>query len=311
MEFQAAYRHLLPHGQLDARAEEARRHLVDCDLCARDCRADRLEGLAGVVCHTGENVVVHSYGAHHGEEAAISGWKGSGTIFFSWCSLRCEYCQNWQIGRHGTGRELDATGLADCMLRLQDEGCHNINLVTPSHVVSQIIEAVAIAAYSGLNLPLVYNTGGYDSLPALRLLDGIVDIYMPDMKYGEAAAARRLSHARDYVDVNRAAVREMYRQVGDLQIDRDGVARRGLLVRHLVLPGDAAATSKVLGFVSRELSPATYVNLMDQYRPCFHASRYPPLDRRLSREEFESATRCASRLGLTRFDRERMAPARS
>jgi putative pyruvate formate lyase activating enzyme len=272
---------------------------------------NRLGSLAGIVCHTGKNAVVHSYGAHHGEEAPIRGWNGSGTIFFSWCSLRCEYCQNWEIGRHGIGREMGASRLADCMLKLQDEGCHNINLVTPSHVVSQIIEAVAIAAYSGLKIPLVYNTGGYDSLPALRLLDGIVDIYMPDMKYGDAAVARRLSHARDYVNVNRAAVKEMYRQVGDLQIDRNGIARRGLLVRHLVLPGDAAATGKVLEFVSRELSPVTFVNLMDQYRPCFHASRYPPLDRRLNRAEFESAMLCASRLGLTRLDRDRMVPGPS
>jgi putative pyruvate formate lyase activating enzyme len=246
--------------------------------------------------------VVHSYGPHHGEEKPISGHAGSGTIFFSWCSLRCEYCQNWEIGRRGIGREQPPGRLAGIMLDLQAAGCHNINLVTPSHVVSQIIEAIAIAAREGLNIPLVYNTGGYDSLAALQLLDGIVDIYMPDMKYGESRAARRFSHARDYVEINRAAVLEMHRQVGDLDIGPDGVALRGLLIRHLVLPGDAAATGKVLEFIHDHLPARTYINLMDQYRPCYRASRLPPLDRRPCREEIEAAVLRAHRLGLYRLD---------
>jgi putative pyruvate formate lyase activating enzyme len=289
-------------GRLEARAQQARQHLADCDLCARDCRVNRFDGIAGAVCHTGEKAVVHSYGPHHGEEQPIRGHGGSGTIFFSWCSLRCEYCQNWEIGRRGIGREQTPEGLAGIMLELQAAGCHNINLVTPSHVVSQIIEAVAIAAPAGLDIPLVYNTGGYDSLAALRLLDGIVDIYMPDMKYGHAGAARRFSHARDYVKINRDAVLEMHRQVGELQIGDDGVASRGLLIRHLVLPGDAAATGEVLKFIHDRLPARTYVNLMDQYRPCYRAGKLPPLHRRPSREEIEAAVLCAHRLGLYRLD---------
>jgi putative pyruvate formate lyase activating enzyme len=249
--------------------------------------------------------VVHSYGPHHGEEDPLRGTSGSGTIFFAWCNLRCVYCQNWDISQKGIGREVSPQELAGMMLELQGMGCHNINLVSPSHVVAQVIAAVAIAAEKGLRLPLVYNTGGYDSPEALRLLDGIVDIYMPDMKYADPENARRYSRARDYVSVNRAAVKEMHRQVGDLVLDESEIALRGLLVRHLVLPGDLAGTAEVASFLARQVSADTYVNLMDQYHPCYRADRYPPLDRLLSTEEYALALDEARRAGLHRFDRPR------
>ncbi len=257
------------------------------------------------MCRTGERAVVHSHGPHHGEEAPLSGWRGSGTIFFSWCSLRCEFCQNWDISQRGVGQEVDAGGLSEIMLALQSRGCHNINLVTPSHVVAQILEAVLLAARGGLTLPLVYNTGGYDSAEALALLDGVIDIYMPDMKYGDSATAREFSHVRDYWKVNRAAVREMHRQVGDLVLDERGLARRGLLVRHLVMPGGVSGTETVLRFLAGEVSRNTYVNIMDQYRPCYRAFEHPPLDRPLRRDEFAQAIAAAERLGLQRLDEHR------
>jgi putative pyruvate formate lyase activating enzyme len=255
------------------------------------------------VCRTGERAVVHSFAPHHGEEYPLRGCNGSGTIFFSWCNLRCQYCQNWDISQKGLGREVAPRELAAMMLSLQAVGCHNINFVSPSHVVAQIIEAVHLAARRGLRLPLVYNTGGCDSAEALALLDGIIDIYMPDMKYGDSTIARRYSHVRDYVAYNQAAVREMHRQVGDLMLDGNGIALRGLLVRHLVLPGDLAGTQRVLSFLAREISADTYLNLMDQYRPCYRADDYPPLDRRLTQAEYRDALDLAQHYGLRRLDR--------
>jgi putative pyruvate formate lyase activating enzyme len=260
------------------------------------------------VCRTGARARVHSFGPHHGEEDPLRGRQGSGTIFFSWCNLRCVYCQNWEISQKGLGREVEAGELAQMMLSLQAQGCHNINLVSPSHVVAQIIDAVAIAAARGLRLPLVYNSGGYDSLEALALLDGIIDIYMPDMKYGDARLARRYSKVRDYVRVNQAAVREMHRQVGDLILDERGIARRGLLLRHLVLPANIAGTEQVLAFVAREISPDTYLNLMDQYYPCYRAADYPALRGRLSEAEYRHALHLAERFGLRRLDKRQAPP---
>jgi putative pyruvate formate lyase activating enzyme len=301
--WEPAYLALLAAGELERRAALAWEHLSDCDLCARYCRVDRLESTRGAVCRTGERAVVHSYGPHHGEEDPLRGWAGSGTIFFTWCNLRCVFCQNWEISQKGIGREVGTDELAAIMLRLQHQGCHNINLVTPSHVVAQVLAALCVAARQGLCLPLVYNTGGYDSPEALALLDGVVDIYMPDMKYGDSQTAHRYSHVRDYWEVNRAAVKEMHRQVGDLVLDRNGLARRGLLVRHLVLPGDLANTEQVLSFIADEISPKTYVNLMDQYHPCYRAGEYPPLDRRLTPLEFARAQTTATQCGLQRLDR--------
>jgi putative pyruvate formate lyase activating enzyme len=295
------YLKLLESGELERRASEAWRHMEDCDLCARYCRVNRMETIKGAVCRTGERAVVHSHGPHHGEEDPLRGWNGSGTIFFSWCNLRCVYCQNWDISQKGCGRDVGPGELARMMLELQAKGCHNINFVSPSHVVAQIIDAVTIAAKGGLELPLVYNTGGYDSLEGLRLLDGIIDIYMPDMKYADSTKAHHFSHVRNYVEINRAAVREMHRQVGDLAIDENGIARRGLLVRHLVLPENVSGTDEVLAFLAEEISPDTYVNVMDQYRPCYRAEENPPLDRRITRGEFDQAKVRAADLGLHRF----------
>jgi putative pyruvate formate lyase activating enzyme len=301
--FEAGYLELLRSGELVRRVEAARHHLEDCDLCARYCHVNRRESLRGVVCRTGERAVVYSYGPHHGEEECLRGWRGSGTVFFSWCNLRCVFCQNWEISWKGQGREVTAEELAGMMLELQKAGCHNLNFVSPSHVVAQILEAVRLAAEKGLRLPLVYNTGGYDSLEALALLDGVVDIYMPDMKYGDPELAHRYSHVRDYVRYNQAAVREMHRQVGDLVIDDEGLARRGLLVRHLILPEGIAGSERVLTFLAEEISASTYLNLMDQYRPCYRAGNYPELDRPITSPEYEEALETARRLGLTHLDR--------
>jgi putative pyruvate formate lyase activating enzyme len=296
------YRALVRSGELARRVDEARRHLADCDLCARYCRVNRIEGIRGAVCRTGARAVVNSYGPHHGEEDPLRGRGGSGTVFFSRCNLRCVFCQNWEISWKGEGRERSPQELAGMMLALQQAGCHNINFVSPSHVVAQILEAVLIAAERGLRLPLVYNTGGYDSAEALALLDGVIDIYMPDMKYGDSDLAHRYSHVRDYVAVNRAAVREMHRQVGDLVIDEAGIARRGLLVRHLVLPDRIAGTEAVLAFLGGEISPDTYLNLMDQYRPCHRAGEATGLDRRLAPSEYREAVAIARACGLSRLD---------
>ncbi len=233
----------------------------------------------------------------------LRGRNGSGTIFFSWCNLRCVFCQNWDISQKGVGRAVEPAELAHMMLDLQAQGCHNINFVTPSHVVAQIIAAVEIAAREGLVLPLVYNTGGYDSLEALELLDGVVDIYMPDMKYGNTGTARRYSHVRDYVEVNRTAVREMHRQVGDLVLDDEGIARRGLLVRHLVLPDNIAGTDSILEFLAGEISTETFLNVMDQYRPCYRADEYPLLGRRVTNTEVSQALAWAEAAGFKRLAR--------
>ena len=275
------------------------------DLCARYCHVNRRQTTRGALCRTGEHAVINSFGPHHGEEDPLRGWNGSGTLFFSWCSLRCLFCQNWEISQKGRGFEAAPQSLADMMLVLQAQGCHNINLVTPSHAVAQIIAGVAIAAQLGLRLPLVYNTGGYDSPEALALLDGLIDIYMPDMKYGDPNIARKYSKIKDYVDVNFAAVREMHRQVGDLQLDEHGIAQRGLLVRHLVLPGELAGSDAVLAFLANEISTNTYLNLMDQYRPCYRAADYPPLDRSLTTEEYNEALLLAKKHGLWRLDHRR------
>ena len=295
-----AYLSLAETGELARRVAVAWRHLEDCDLCARYCHVNRRETIKGAVCRTGERATVHSHGPHHGEEDPLRGWNGSGTIFFSWCNLRCVYCQNWDISQKGLGRDADPEDLAGLMLDLQAQGCHNINFVTPSHVVAQLIAAVEIAARQGLALPLVYNTGGYDSPQALRLLDGIIDIYMPDMKYGDSDKAHDFSHVRDYVDVNRAAVKEMHRQVGDLALNQHGLAVRGLVVRHLVLPENVSGTDAVLEYIAEEISADTYVNLMDQYRPCYRADENPPLDRPITSREYAQARAWAESRGLHR-----------
>jgi putative pyruvate formate lyase activating enzyme len=300
--FEPGYVRLFRSGILASRAKQAFREMENCDLCARYCYVNRLVTTTGAVCRTGERAVVHSFGPHHGEEAVLRGWNGSGTIFFSWCNLRCVFCQNWEISQKGIGREVEPKEIASMMLGLQAQGCHNINLVSPTHVVAQVLAAIDIAAEKGLHLPLVYNTGGYDSLEALALLDGVIDIYMPDMKYGKSETARNYSRVRNYTEVNQRAVKEMHRQVGDLVTDEKGLAVHGLLIRHLVLPDDLAGSEKVLAFIASEISCNTYVNIMDQYRPCYHAAEVPPLNRAITRGEVSKVLELARRYGLRRLD---------
>ncbi len=301
----AAYIELYHSGELRARVEAATALLQSCRVCPRQCGANRLEGEAGK-CRTQRQARVSSYGPHLGEESPLVGRHGSGTVFFTNCNLRCVFCQNYSISQLGAGETVSKEELARMMLSLQDRRCHNINLVSPTHVVPQILEALELAIELGLHLPLVYNSGGYDSPETLRLLDGIVDIYMPDMKYSDAKVAEELSGIEDYPSVNRAAIQEMHRQVGDLQIDRDGVAQRGLLLRHLVLPADLAGTEAVVRFISQEISPDTYVNIMAQYRPCYKASDFPSLARPISAAEFQQAIHLARRAGLHRLDRDQL-----
>jgi len=263
---------------------------------------NRLAGDAGK-CHSHREVMVSSYGPHFGEETPLVGEYGSGTIFFTNCNLRCQFCQNYSISQLGEGQKVSKEELAYIMLSLQAKGCHNINLVSPTHVISQILEALELAVESGLHLPLVYNSGGYDSVETLRILDGIIDIYMPDMKYDDEETARKLSGIENYPEINKAAVKEMHRQTGDLKINEEGVAQRGLLVRHLVLPHDLAGTKGIVNFLSKEISRNTYVNIMAQYRPCYKALQIPGLDRRISSTEFHEALSLAREVGLTRLDK--------
>jgi putative pyruvate formate lyase activating enzyme len=248
--------------------------------------------------------MVSAYHPHFGEEAPLVGRRGSGTIFFTSCSLLCVFCQNWEISHLMQGEEISHRRLGEMMVELQAMGCHNINLVTPTHMVPQILTALPYAVEMGLAIPLVYNTGGYDRVETLRLLDGVIDIYMPDIKFMDPVQAGRYTAAGDYPQVVRAAVREMHRQVGDLVIDRYGLARKGLLVRHLVMPGGVAGTREVMRFVAREISPDTYVNLMDQYRPCGQADRYPEIDRPITAEEFKEALEATRQEGIHRLDSE-------
>jgi putative pyruvate formate lyase activating enzyme len=303
--FTPAYIALLESGELRERVRAAYKRLEACDICPRRCAVNRRGGPERAealgVCRTGEEAVVSSTGPHFGEESPLVGRRGSGTIFFAWCNLRCRYCQNDSISQKGEGVPLSPEQVASLMLDLQDRGCHNINFVSPSHVVPQVLAATLIAARAGLRVPLVYNTGGYDSIETLALLDGVFDIYMPDMKYGDAAVAERYSGVVEYPAINQAAVTEMHRQVGDLALDERGIAQRGLLVRHLVLPEGLAGTAEVVSFLGA-LSRDTYLNLMDQYRPCYQASELPPLDRRITRAEYLGAVRLAHEAGLHRLD---------
>lgn len=304
--FKPAYLNLLETGVFQDRVKEAYARLAHCDICAHNCGIDRLAGEVGI-CRTGDRAKVGSYGPHLGEEDPLRGIQGSGTIFFTRCNLRCQYCQNHDISQTDTGYEVEPKELAEIMLDLQDRGCHNINFVSPSHVVPQILCAVWIAAQAGLTIPLVYNTGGYDSLSSLILLDGVIDIYMPDMKYADSGIATQLSKIPDYPHLNQDAVKEMHRQVGDLEVDKRGIATRGLLVRHLILPENLAGTDQIVRFLAEEISTQTYLNLMDQYRPAYRAQQYPKINRPITRQEYNSAIHFAHEAGLTRLDKRRGA----
>lgn len=293
------------NGTLAKRIGQALAALGCCELCPRRCRVDRTAGETGV-CKTGRNAIVASYAPHFGEEAPLVGRCGSGTVFFSNCNLNCAFCQNFEISRGEEGSEVTANQLARMMLDLQKRGVHNINFVSPSHIVPQILEALPKAIEGGLDIPLVYNSGGYDSVETLCLLDGIVDIYMPDIKFSSDISALFYCAAPDYPQVAREAVREMHRQAGDLQLDERGRAVRGLLVRHLVMPDGLAGTREVMRFLADEISPGTYVNIMDQYRPCGDIREFKELLRRITPEEYDEALAAAREAGLSRLDsRER------
>jgi putative pyruvate formate lyase activating enzyme len=306
--FPPAYLGLWHSGELERRVELALQKLADCALCPRNCHVNRLEDNKKV-CKTGRYAIVSSYFAHFGEERCLRGSRGSGTIFFSWCNLRCVFCQNYEISWLGEGQVTRPGELADMMLRLQDQGCHNINLVTPEHVVPQILEALLLAVEQGLSLPLIYNTSAYDSLDSLALMNGVVDIYMPDFKFWNPEHARRYAKAPDYPETARRAIKEMHRQVGSLVIEENGVALRGVLLRHLVMPGGVAGTPDIMQWIARELDPETYVNLMAQYRPACRvtATEYPEIDRSITASEFRQAIDAFHAAGLSRLDSNTVA----
>ncbi len=289
----------LSRSELQSRFEELREKLKDCDLCPLECGVNRLAGEKGR-CNSGEELLVSSVSPHHGEEQPLVGRYGSGTVFLSNCNLGCVYCQNYELSQLGSGRKMNPAEVAERTLELQTRGCHNVNWVSPTHFVPHLVEGLIEARDRGLEVPIVYNTGGYESLETLQLLDGIVDIYMPDMKYSSDKLGREYSGVPDYWEVNKKAVKEMHRQVGDLQVDASGIAQRGLLIRHLVLPEGISGTEEVLRFIAEELSRNSYVNVMGQYRPCWKASEYDELGRPVTGREMEKAMNLARELGLDR-----------
>ena len=304
--FEAAYIKSFEKGLLQKKIQAAYKILNSCTLCPRQCRINRMSGETGS-CKTAKQAWVSSYNPHFGEEAPLVGTHGSGTIFFTHCNLMCLFCQNFDISHEGYGREVSDKQLAAMMVALQQQGCHNINFVTPSHVVPQILSALAIAIQQGLSVPLVYNSGGYDLPATLRLLEGVFDIYMPDFKFWDAQVAETACQAKDYPQIARRALREMHRQVGDLKIDENGIAQKGLLIRHLVLPGGLAGTREIMRFIAREISTNSYVNIMSQYRPCGRAAEIKGFSSLLSKVDFQTALREAAAEGITRLDQPRRA----
>jgi putative pyruvate formate lyase activating enzyme len=306
--FEPAYRFLSAE-QIRSRVEAGLRELEDCCACPRDCHVNRMANETKV-CNTGRDARVSSAFPHFGEEDCLRGWAGSGTIFFSLCNLRCVFCQNWDISQRSDGKEFPAERIAEMMLGLQEQGCHNINFVTPEHVLPQMLEAIAAAISRGLRLPVVYNTSAYDSVESLKLLDGIVDIYMPDFKFWERATAKRLAKAPDYPQRARDAIEEMHRQVGPLRFAPNGLARRGVLVRHLVMPGQTEEAAAIFRWLAEDLSADTFVNIMGQYRPEYEVgqispggdAKYSQINRRPSQDEMRCARRAARDAGLWRFD---------
>jgi putative pyruvate formate lyase activating enzyme len=288
----------LNEAQFKERINQAYSYLLSCRLCPHQCGVNRKIGQTGF-CRSTIQVQISSYNAHFGEEPPISGIHGSGTIFFTNCTLCCVYCQNYPISQLGHGNPISVSDLSRIMLDLQKQKCHNINFVTPTHFVPQIIEAIELSRSSGLHIPLVYNTSGYESIETLQLLDGIIDIYLPDAKYGDNVISEKYSRAENYFSVMKESIKEMYRQVGDLKIDQNGTAVSGLLVRHLVLPHNLAGTDKVLKWIAEKISKETYISLMAQYFPAFQASKYPALSRRINQGEYRKAREAFKRHGLT------------
>jgi putative pyruvate formate lyase activating enzyme len=304
--FEPAYIKTFEKGLLRKKIHAAYKILNSCNLCPRRCRANRIAGETGV-CKTAKQAWVSSYNPHFGEEAPLVGTHGSGTIFFTHCNLMCLFCQNFDISHEGYGQEVSDMQLAAMMLALQQQGCHNINFVTPSHVVPQILSALEIAIQQGLFVPLVYNSGGYDLPATLKLLEGVFDIYMPDFKFWDPEVAESVCQAKDYPEIACSALREMHRQVGDLKVSENGIAQKGLLIRHLVLPGGLAGTREVMRFIARELSINSYVNIMPQYRPCGRAAEIEGLNALLSQADFQTALQEAAAEGITRLDQPRRA----
>jgi len=301
MRYQPSYIQTHSRGLLKEKICKAYELLRNCTICPRRCNVDRTSGERGL-CRTGSDAVIYSFDAHFGEEAPLVGKNGSGTIFFSFCNMLCSFCQNYQISHRGEGREVTIEQLAFMMVSLQKQGCHNINLVTPSHVVPQILAALEMAIEDGLSIPIVYNTGGYDAIETLQLLEGVVDIYMPDIKFNDPEAAELAGLPTDYPEVVKRATLEMFRQVGDLVVESSGVASRGVLVRHLVMPYGLAGTEGVMRFLNRDVSKNIYVNIMSQYRPCGRAFKIEELSRPVSYEEYHEAVRIAVKEGIRRFD---------
>jgi len=303
-----SYIEIYKKGEFEKRVLKSLEYLKKCILCPRGCKVNRYENEKGE-CKVGRFAIVSSFGPHFGEEPPLVGRRGSGTVFFSGCNLHCVFCQNYEISQLLEGKEIDPFTLAEIFLEVERMGCHNLNLVSPTHVVPQILEALFIAIPKGFRLPIVYNTGGYDSLITLKLLDGIVDIYMPDMKYSDSEKGKKYSDVKSYFEVSKKAIKEMHRQVGDLIIE-NGIAKRGLLIRHLVLPNKIAGSFKILDFIAEEISINSYINIMDQYRPCYKAYSFPELSRRITKGEYEEVVKYAEKLGFKRgipfeYDRNR------
>lgn len=301
MSLRPGYIRLFQTGELFERIRALNGRLAACNLCPRECGADRASGSSGVCGASGE-VRVSAAIPHFGEEPALVGRFGSGTIFLSHCSLKCKFCQNHDISHGGDGRDIPAEELSSIMLRLHRQGCHNINFVTPTHYVPQIVEALPRAIEAGLDVPLIYNSSGYESVEVLKLLDGIFDIYMPDLKYSDDSVALSLSGVKGYFEAAKAAIKEMHRQAGDLLVSPEGLAMRGLIIRHLVLPEGLSGTSEAMRFIAREISRNTCVNIMDQYRPAYRAFEDKRISRRTSGDEFNAAVEVAVQEGLTRIE---------
>jgi putative pyruvate formate lyase activating enzyme len=274
--------------KLRERVEKGYSLLEECTVCPRECKVNRLKEELGF-CQTGKDPIVSSYNLHFGEEPPLSGKNGSGTIFFSHCNLKCVYCQNYPISQLGNGKKITTQKLAEMMLELEKRGAHNINFVTPSHVIPQILEGVYFAQENGFSLPLVYNSSGYDKKEALELLDGIIDIYLPDIRYADNLKAKKYSSAQNYVEINQLAIKEMFRQVGNLELDEMGMAKKGLIVRHLILPEGIAGSQRSFEFLEKEISPKVWVSLMSQYFPANQVEKFPPLNRRITEEEYAQA----------------------
>lgn len=299
MSFKPSYLKSYKSGELNNRIDKLNAILSDCTLCPRNCHIDRNETQGW--CKTGRRAKISSFNPHFGEEAPLVGLMGSGTIFFGSCNLGCVFCQNYTISHRGEGKEVSKDDLADMMIKLHKKGCHNINLVSPSHVVAQFVEALPIAIEQGLDIPLVYNSGGYDSPETLHLLDGIIDIYMPDMKFASNERGLKLSASKNYWDICKESIKIMHQQVGDLVIEK-GIAQRGIMVRHLILPDDITGSRDIFEFLSKEISLNTYLNIMDQYHPAYEACDIDELNRKITMNEYKETIALARGFGLTRLD---------